>query len=177
MREQEAAPPVPVQRPVDLPGDGAPVDRRAAAASAATKRYRAVVISLLMAGGAMFVARIVAAISPVLVFLVLLAAGFFAAVLYRKQTRVPLSAAGGAFVGWLTGLWLFLLFMMVFVSPAGEEAMKQFRSVPQFAQMMAQDPHEVMAIMAFSGFCMLTFLPGLGGMLGASLAGRGQRAS
>lgn len=171
MREQEASPPLPAQRPMEPPA----VEARPAAAS--VRRYRAVVISLLMAGGAMFVARIAAAVSPLLVFVVLLAAGFFAAVLYGKQTRSPLTAAGGAFVGWLTGLWLFLLFMMVFVSPAGDDAMRQFQSVPQFAQLMAQNPHEVMVIMAFSGFCMLTFIPGLGGLIGASLAAKGRQTS
>jgi hypothetical protein len=116
-------------------------------------------------------------ISPALVFLVLLAAGFFAAVLYGKQTRTQLTAALGAFLGWLTGLWLFLLFVVMFTSPEGSDAMRQLQSMPQFAQLMAQNPHQVMVIMVFSGFCMLTFIPGIGGMIGASLAGRGRQPS
>jgi hypothetical protein len=170
MREQEITPPPPAQRPMLPPSAEASSGR-------SLSKYRAVVISLLMAGGAMLASRVVAEISPMLVFFVLLAAGFFAAVLYGKQTRTRLSAAGGAFVGWLTGLWLFLLFVGVFVSPQGADAMRQMQSLPQFSQLMAQNPHQVIAIMVFSGFCMLTFIPGIGGMMAASLTGKGRQPS
>ena len=151
------------------------------AASSAPKRgrsgFRAVAVSMVMAAAALLASSILARLSPYLVFIVLLAAGFFAAVVYKRQSSRPLSMQAGAFVGWLTGLWLFVVVGMAAISPAGAQVLQQMKSMPQFSEVLSQNPREVFISMAFTSFFVFTILPGLGGILGATLSTRGQRSS
>jgi hypothetical protein len=141
------------------------------------RKFRVLAISILMAGAALFTSGIVARISPFLVFLVLLAAGFFAAVIYRKQSGEPLSTSGGAFLGWLTGLWLFLVFVLAFASPSGAQLIQQLRSMPQFSEVLAQNPRGVIVSLGITSFLVFTLLPGLGGLIGATLSLKGRHSS
>src|SRR5581483_4894520 len=103
------------------------------------KNSRAVAISVLVAGAAFLGSGAAALVSPLLWPIVLLAAGFIAALLYRTQSAEPLTTAAGARLGWMTGLCLFAVFAVVaaavsiyLASPAGNEIVKQLQSMPQF---------------------------------------------
>jgi hypothetical protein len=163
----------------------APVQETApqsAPAGISFRNSRAVAISILAAGGAFFGSGAAALISPLLWPIVPLAAGFVAALLYKLASHQPLSTANGARLGWMTGLWLFFVFMLALTaislyiaSPVGEEAVKRLQAMPQFANLSINSPHDLlMTILASSipTFLLLTVLPGLGGMLGAKLSAR-----
>ena len=155
----------------------------AAAAGISFKNSRAVLISLLTAGGAFFCCGIAALITPVLAPLVFIGAGFLAVVLYRGGSRQPLSAAAGARLGWMTGLWIFIVFVFlgtvvsVYVSsPAGADLIK---NMPQFNNLPITNPHDLVVnclVSAIPTFFISTLLPGLGGILGARLS-RGRRSA
>jgi hypothetical protein len=141
------------------------------------KNFRALAITTFMAGTAFVISGVAAVVSPLLFPLVLLAAGFFAAVIYKNQAAGPISTAAGALLGWMTGLWLFIVFALAAISPAGAQAIKQMQSVPEFSQLMSKDPHQLVLIFAVSGFCFVTLIPGLGGLLGALLSMKGRHSS
>lgn len=151
----------------------------AAAARISFKNSRAVLISLLAAGGAFFCSGVAALISPALAPLVFVGAGFLAVVLYRSGTQQPLSAAAGARLGWMTGLWLFVVIVFlaavlsVYVSsPGGAELLK---NMPQVGNMGITNPHDLIVnclVSVIPTFFMSTLLPGLGGILGARLSRR-----
>ena len=130
-----------------------------------------------MAGTAFIVSGVAAVISPLLFPLVLLAACFFAAVIYKSEAAAPLSTAAGALLGWMTGLWLFIVFGLAAVSPAVAQAIKQMQSIPEFSDLMSKDPHQLILIFAVSGFCFVTLIPGLGGLLGALFSVKGRASS
>lgn len=151
------------------------------------RNSRAVGISVVVAGAAFLGSGAAALVSPFLWPVVLLAAGFIAALLYRGQSAEPLTTAAGARLGWMTGLCLFAVFAVVagavsiyLASPAGSEVVKQLQSMPQFAKVTINNPHDLMMnilVSAIPTFFMVTLLPGLGGMLGAKLSARGRHSS
>jgi hypothetical protein len=168
----------PKPAPVQIPEAAA----QPAANGISFRNSRAVVISVIVAAAAFFLTGAAALISALLWPVVLVGAGFLAAVLYRGHSREPLSAANGARLGWMTGLWLFVVFAIAvamvsiyIASPAGYEAVKQLQNMPQFAKMSINTPHDLLMgvlLSAIPTFFMVTVLPGLGGMLAAMLAAR-----
>ena len=166
-RLTETHPPAPVQAPIEPPLE----------TSSALSKFRAVAISIGMALASLLVSSVVAQVSPFLVFLVLVAAGFGTAAAYRRSTTTPLSGLTGALLGCLTGLWLFLMFAIAIMSRSGAQIMEQLKQMPQFAELRIQDPRSLMLGMSISGFFLLTFLPGLGGMLAAALRAKGRSSS
>lgn len=143
---------------------------------------RAVLISLVVATLAFFASLLAAMLWAPLFPIVLCAAGFIAARLYRSEAVAPLTPAGGARLGWMTGLWLFLIFALlctiaaVYLStPQGWGQAKTFwAQFPEMSKGMG-DQHDVLTTLAmelFFLFFLLTLLPGLGGMLGARSAPR-----
>lgn len=164
MQEQEAVvapPPPPPPRP----------------STVSVKNMRAVAITVIMAASAFVISGAAVVVSPFLFPLVLLGAGFFSALIYGNRAPAPISPASGAFLGWLTGLWLFLVFGISLLSPAGAEAMRQIQNTPQFSQLHMQDARQLLLFSALACFCIVTFLPGVGGILGASFASRRRRLS
>jgi hypothetical protein len=163
------------------PGAAAPLAR------ISFKNSRAVSISAAVAAAAFFGSGIVGMISPLLWPLILLAAGFFAAGLYKGKSPEPLSGVAGARIGWMTGLWLFLVITIAGVmislylaSPAGAEVIKQLKAMPQFSQLNIGNTHELLSSMLVSAiptFFMVTAIPGLGGLLGARFWTRGKPTS
>lgn len=151
------------------------------------KNSRAVTISGVVAGGAFFGSAIAGLLSPLLWPLVLLAAGFVASVVYKSGSSEPLSSANGARLGWMTGLWLFLVLMLgatlvslYLSSPSGAEVMKQLHSMPQFAQMADMNRRDVamsILVSAIPTFFMVTLIAGLGGILGARSWTKGRPSS
>jgi hypothetical protein len=162
---EEKPAPAPVSSPVALP----PV--------ISFRNARAVTVSVVAA-----VAAFVGFFAAALIFaplwpLILLAAGFFAAAIYRSQSAEPLTAVGGARLGWMTGLWFFIVIVLIamfatvfLATPAGAEAFQQMQNMPQFAQAKVENPRELQKMILMGmipGFFVFTLLPGLGGILGA----------
>ncbi len=172
------APPVPVlvREPVQA----------GAASGISFRNSRAVLISLVVAALAFFASLLATMLWAPLFPIVLCAAGFVAARLYRSNATEPLTPGAGARLGWMTGLWLFLIVALlctvaaVYLStPQGWEQAKAFWA--QFPEMSKGlgDQHDVLTTLVMRLpflFFLLTLLPGLGGMLGAKSSPR-QRPS
>ena len=118
---------------------------------------------------------------------VLCAAGFSAVTLYNRRLAKPPTTADGARLGWMTGLWLFLIFAviaaLISVMVANPTFREQLRAgwskVPELANKL-DDPHEFLMSLLMtlvSVFFVLTLLPGLGGILGALLLMRRRQSS
>jgi hypothetical protein len=150
------------------------------------RNSRAVLISLVVAALAFFASLLATFVWAPLFPFVLCAAGFIAARMYRKEAVEPLSTAAGARLGWMTGLWLFLIVAVLctmaalYLSTAqGWEQAKAFWA--QFPEMSKEigTQHDVLTTLLERLpflFFLLTLLPGLGGMLGARSTAR-QRPS
>lgn len=167
-------PPVPVETP-KRPSS-------AAASGISFRNSRAVLISLVVATLAFFASLLATMLWAPLFPIVLCAAGFIAARLYRSEAAAPLTPAGGARLGWMTGLWLFLIVALlctiaaVYLStPQGWDQAKTFwAQFPEMSKGMG-DQHDVLTTLVMRLpflFFLLTLLPGLGGMLGARSAPR-----
>ncbi len=123
-----------------------------------------------------------AAVAPILGPVVLCGAGFAAARFYRSRTTEPLSPGGGAYLGLMTGLWLFLVVAMcaavtsVYVaSPTGREVLKAaMPKMPELVKML-DDPH-LFLMSLLEGLIPMFFLAtvsaAFGGMLAARMSAR-----
>ena len=142
-----------------------------------------------MAALAFFGFCAVSVIAPPLVPLVFCAAGFVAALIYNGRSPEPLTVRSGARLGWMTGLWVFLLFavisalMSIYIAdPAIREQIKALPNIsrmPEAAKLL-DDPHQFLMNLAGTlvlAFFMATLLAGLGGMLGAKLNGHHRHSS
>lgn len=138
-------------------------------------------ISVLVAAGTLIALVASGLLLPPLFPLVLCAAGFVAARLYSSRSSQPLTTAAGARLGWMTGLWLFVIVALLCAmaalsvsSPEGwEQAKSLWAQLPQASRLLTLTQHEffVQLLMALPFFFfLLTLLPGLGGMLGAKLS-------
>jgi hypothetical protein len=114
---------------------------------------------------------------------VLLAAGgFVAALLYAKRSRRPLSGGSGAKLGWMTGLWFFLvclviatIFVMAMNSPMRGDLIKQMQMNAQLAHIQLPEPNAIassMLIGAVQIFFFATLFPIFGGIIGARFVSR-----
>jgi hypothetical protein len=170
--DNEAA--TPVQGPIDVPANKtAPIG---------FGNMRAVAITMAAAAVALVALFLAAAISPVLGPVVLCSAGFAAARLYRNRTAEPLSPGGGAYLGLMTGIWLFLVVAIcaaitsVYVaSPTGREVLKAaMPKMPELAKLL-DDPHQFL-INLMEGlipmFFLATISAALGGMIAARMSAR-----
>ncbi|MBV9266275.1 MAG: zinc ribbon domain-containing protein, partial [Acidobacteriaceae bacterium] len=146
--QEQAAPPTP-----------SPVVSRPSAVTAISFRNSRAVVTTIGAAAAAFVALVVLSllvpgVAPFVLPLVLVAAGFFAASSYNRRSSQPLTGAGGARLGWMTGLWFFVELLIisalaaaVLTSPVGAEALKQLQSRPQFAQMKFPNSNEIAGVL------------------------------
>ena len=137
----------------------------------------AIKIALLMA--------VLATLLSFLPYLNWLAAGFFAALMYRRRTGHFLNLEAGLRLGWMTGVLMFVIIMVVFtasmalisvsgglsslpaemrsaIDPRVQEMVKTMQNVPAVAQML------VML------FVFTTLLGMAGGALGAKFVSRNQ---
>ncbi len=162
--EQERAWAAPAQAPLEPPLSSVPQQ------SVSLTNFRALAITLLMAGIAFLVSGVVAMVSAMLFPVVLVAAGFFAVRVYAGRLSARLPARSGALLGWMTGFWMFIVFALAAVSPGGTEAIHQMQSLPQFSKLMNEDPRQLLTSIAIAGFCLITLLPGLGGLLASLLS-------
>jgi hypothetical protein len=147
------------------------------------RNSRAVLISLLVAAGAMLCFLPLALVAAPLFPVFLCAVGFIAVRIYKGRSQEPLTTSAGARLGWMTGLWLFLvtavllaLTSVIVASPTGWEQLRAaWAQVPQTAKLLDLSQHDLLmqmlTMLPFS-FLLLTLLPGLGGILGAKFLTR-----
>lgn len=141
-------------------------------------------VSVVVAALALFGMGFASLLTPWLAPLVLCAAGFLAVIIYRSQSPEPISASAGARLGWMTGLWLFLVVLIclavVAVYISSDTGRAALRTAPmamansEVAKML-DHPQEFLAAVPLTvvqAFILITLLPGLGGMLGAKLSKR-----
>lgn len=116
--------------------------------------------------------------------LALVGGGVFAVFLYRRSTGQSISAANGARLGWITGVFLFVLLLLSFTASIAleptffDDLQKQ---VMERAALPEADVRQLMsmlrtpigiAAMVFGMFLSSTLPPALGGAVGAKLLGR-----
>jgi hypothetical protein len=126
--------------------------------------------------------------NPFLRLLAFLVAGFLAVFLYTRRTGQMLSIRGGARMGWITGIFSFLLVAVLatisIVAIASREGLANFfrsQLPPNDARsetmtQMLQDPATLAAAVLFMLivlFIIITALPMIGGALGAKLFEKG----
>jgi hypothetical protein len=125
---------------------------------------------------------------------VLLAGGFYAVFLYSRRTGAPLSIVNGARMGWLTGIFCFVIMTVFFTAgiamlAGSDQLMKAYKDSasslglpPEAAQQfekIASDPAAFAASIAIGllfQFVFLTMLCSMGGALGAKFRGQGPPA-
>ncbi|MGB9610670.1 MAG: hypothetical protein ACPL7M_06830, partial [Bryobacteraceae bacterium] len=125
--------------------------------------------------------------ASILMPLLLLGGGFYAAVLYMRRTGSPLTIIEGARVGWITGIFTFVIATVFFTAGmaaltasgdlgrAWEESLQKMNlssdAVEKFRKMIS-DP-KTFAFTLIAGlifqFFFLTIFCSLGGMLGARM--------
>ena len=144
---------------------------------------RAVIISLLVAAGAMVAFLPVALLAAPLFPVFLCAVGFFAVRFYKGRSAETLSTTAGARLGWMTGLWLFVVMVVLITLTAilvsSTDGWQQLRitwaRVPQASPLLALSQHDFLMQLLLTVpflFFLLTLLPGLGGILGAKFWAR-----
>jgi hypothetical protein len=144
----------------------------------------AIAVRVALLAGA--VAFTISAVLGPLGLIALAAGGFFAVYLYRRRTGAILSVANGARLGWLSGIFIFAIAIMVFtiqlvtLSPSQmmrelhEQMAKNYSaSEAQINQVISflASPSGIGTIVLFS-FLMITLLPALGGAVGAKILNR-----
>jgi uncharacterized protein involved in cysteine biosynthesis len=139
---------------------------------------RAVSTTMGVAAIALVALFLAAAVVPLLSPVVLCAAGFVAARFYRTRTSEPLSPGGGAYLGVMTGFWLFLVVALcaavtsVYVSsPSGREILRAaMPKMPEVAKLL-DDPHQFL-ISLLESLIPMFFLATISGAFGGMLAAR-----
>jgi hypothetical protein len=125
------------------------------------------------------------ALPQALIFVWLAAAGFLAVYLYRRSTGERLSVVNGARLGWISGIFGFVLVTIILTmivvalsEPSVVAALRdqtKTRGIPEanFDQMIQviHSPSELTTILGLS-FLLFTVLPAFGGAVGAKLLSR-----
>jgi hypothetical protein len=149
----------------------------------------AVRVALLAAGIAslLILMPMPAYVAALWMFLWLFSAGFLSVFLYRRRTGAPVGLRGGARMGWITGVFCFVIATVFFtisvftisrqgglvefyrqqISARGapDENVRQFFAVLEKPSGLAT----VLLLSVFFLFILFTLLPTLGGMLGSKV--------
>jgi hypothetical protein len=177
------------QREEDVPVEEQPVivappPPPVAPPSVAINFRNAIAVRVALLAGTL--AFMISAVLGPLGLIALAAAGFFAVYLYRRRTGAILSVANGARLGWLSGIFIFLIAILVFtiqlvaLSPSQmmnelrEQMLKNYSATEvQINQVISflASPTGIGTIVLFS-FFMITLLPALGGAVGAKILNR-----
>lgn len=125
------------------------------------------------------------ALPEALIFVWLAAAGFLAVFLYRRRTGQRLSVANGARLGWISGIFGFVivtiiltLFVIALSEPSVVTALREqikTRGIPEAnLDQMIEALHTPSGITSALGmfFLLFTVLPAFGGAVGAKLLDR-----
>jgi hypothetical protein len=132
----------------------------------------AAVVSLLQA------VPLPAALQPIWLLVLLLGGGFVSVYLYHRRTGDEVSVVAGARLGWMTGVFVFLVILVLFtfaavlmgLQPSLRDALMRSgppESVEQF-QAVLQNPALLISMLAF-GFFIITIIPSAGGALAAKV--------
>lgn len=189
--EAEEPPAEPHPEPAVAPaGDAPPVEETAAAfQSGAAVRVGFLVAVLVQLASTLSALAGASVLMPLL----LLGGGFYAAVLYMRRTGAPLTVIEGARVGWITGIFTFVITTVFFTAGmaaltasgdlgrAWEESLAKMNlssdAIERFRKMIS-DP-KTFAFTLIAGlifqFFFLTIFCSLGGALGARLRGPRQQ--
>jgi len=119
-------------------------------------------------------------LAPPLGPLVLCGAGFAAAKFYKSRNPAPLTTGGGAFLGLMTGLWLFLVMVvsaavlaMYVSSPEGRDLVMKaaaMQKMPEIAKLL-DDPHQFV-MSEIQGLVPVFFIATVSAAFGGMLAAR-----
>ena len=139
---------------------------------------RAVLITMGVAALSLVLLCAAAFVAPIFGPIILCGAGFTAAKFYKKRTVEQLSPGGGAFLGLMTGLWLFLVIAICaaitsfyIASPEGREIMKAaMPKMPEIAKML-DDPHQFL-VSILEGLIPMFFIATISAAFGGMLAAR-----
>ena len=146
--------------------------------------HNAIAVRVALLAGTL--AFMISAVLGPLGLIALAFAGFFAVYLYRRRTGAILSVANGARLGWISGIFIFAIAIMVFaiqlvaLSPSKmmnelhQQMIKNYSaSEAQINQVIGflASPSGIGTIVLFS-FFMITLLPALGGAVGAKILSR-----
>ena len=182
----------PVPEPLDTPPSEPPVQPVAAPpqqpAGISLRNPAAVRVAFLAGAGSSLLLMVP---MPPLVqilwhLITLMVGGFFAVWLYQRRTGNYLSVKSGAHLGWLAGIFCFLIMMVMFTLSviaiaSGEGLQDSFRemlnarSAPEVAEQfnaLLSSPAGVAILlfgMLITSFIMLTILATVGGALGAKV--------
>jgi hypothetical protein len=119
-----------------------------------------------------------AVLQPIWVLVLLLGAGFISVYLYHRRSGDSMSVLGGARLGWMTGLFVFVVTLVLFtlasiamgMQPSLRDALA--RSGPPEAaeqfQALLSDP-AMMMTMLLVVFALFTIIPSAGGALAAKV--------
>jgi hypothetical protein len=145
---------------------------------------QAVLITMAVAAISLVVLCAAAVIAPVLGPVVLCAAGFAATKVYKNRSTEIVSPGSGAYLGLMTGFWLFLVVAVcagitsIYISsPEGRDIMKAaVPKMPELARLL-DNPHQfVMSIIEglIPTFFIATISAAFGGLLAARTPRRRQ---
>jgi hypothetical protein len=149
-------------------------------------RNRLAVRAALFAGSVCLVASMLIGQLPGLQVVAMLApaaSGFLAVHLYRRRTGEKLSLSNGARLGWISGLFgfviitvLFTIFSVMLAQPELADAVREQasqRNRPEMVQVMEEfrSPAAIVKTLAAT-FLLFSLLPAFGGTLGAKLLNR-----
>jgi hypothetical protein len=174
---EEPAVEIPAAAPQPAPPTGVSFRNGAAVR---TGLFVALLVSFLMA------LPMPAVVQALWQFIALLAGGFLSVYLYHRRTGAYLSVRSGARLGWITGVFCFLIMMVLFtisiLAIASGEGLQAFfrqavsaRGAPEIADqldLMLQSPAGVAGLLfgfLIVFFLMLTVLSTVGGALGAKV--------
>lgn len=171
--EPEAPPPLPPPAPAPTPVAPPPISFH---------NGLAVRIGLITGLLAVVLSSPIARIAPPLAIISLAGAGYLAVFLYRWRTGQRLSTRSGAHLGWICGVFEFVLSAVpaavLFSQPSSIDLLKtQWRqygmSEAQINQALTElhNPATIVVIAIFA-FALFTILPAFGGALGAKFLKR-----
>ena len=128
---------------------------------------RAVRITMAVAGFSLLAIALIANIAPPLLFPILVGAGFTSVRVYTSRTTEILTPSGGAALGAMTWLWLYLLEAagtgLVIFTAQGREIVKTLKN-PELAQLI-DDPAKLVPTLLL--FLLIGTISGaVGGILG-----------
>jgi hypothetical protein len=140
---------------------------------------RAVRITLSVAAFSLLALSVFASIAPALVFLILFVAGFASARVYLSRTAESLTASGGAALGAMTWLWLYLVeaigTLFALFTAQGREIVKAAMKRHQLAQFVDDPKKFVLVVVAAMIVALVigTASAAFGGIVAVRLQPRG----
>jgi hypothetical protein len=158
----------------EVPVAAAPVLQRHPPSRIGFGNGRAVRITLAVAGLSLLAISVIASLAPPLVLPIMVAAGFTSVRIYLSRTAENLTASGGAALGAMTWLWLFLVEAIgtgaALFTVQGREVVKSTLKRPELAQFI-DDPQKLILIVALA-MVMILVIGGISSAIGGILAVR-----